>query len=64
MSLPRPKPLDRVDYLVAEFHEAASSVNDEVGATGLTGNAHELAEFCRTRIPPERVRIVRCEKLD
>jgi FkbM family methyltransferase len=53
--LPRARALDRVDYLVAEFHEAAP---------GLTGRAHDLAEFCRTRIAPDRVRIVRCEKVD
>jgi FkbM family methyltransferase len=61
--LPRASALDRVDYLVAEFHEAASGLND-VRATALTGSARELADFCRTRIPPERVRIVRCEKFD
>jgi FkbM family methyltransferase len=64
--LPRARALARVDYLVAEFHEAASAVHDvrDVRATGLTGSARELAELCRTRLPPERVRIVRCEKLD
>jgi FkbM family methyltransferase len=64
--LPHARALDRVDYLVAEFHEAPSSVNgvNDVRATGLTGSGDELAEFCITRIPPERVRIVRCEKLD
>lgn len=62
-SLPGASALDRVDYLVAEFHETAPGVTG-VRATGLTGNVRELAEFCRARIPPERVRIVHCEKFD
>jgi FkbM family methyltransferase len=61
--LPHARALDRVDYLVGEFHEAPSRVHD-VRATGLTGNARELIDFCQTHLPPERVRIVRCEKLD
>ncbi len=54
--LPHARALDRVDYLVGEFHESPP--------VDLTGRAHELAEYCRTRIPPERVRIVCCTKLD
>jgi FkbM family methyltransferase len=54
--LPHARALDRVDYLAAEFHEAPPATN--------YARATELAELCRTRIPSEHIRIVRCEKHD
>ena len=65
--LPSPV-LDRVDFLAAEFHEGVLFERvlyerKEYPSVNI-GKAHALGELCAGFFPPERMRILCCQKYD
>ena len=55
--------LDRVDYLAAELHEQGLSCVDGAGGPN-PADRQALAELCAQRLPPDRMRLVVCPKVD
>jgi FkbM family methyltransferase len=55
--------LDRVDFLAAEFHEGVLYERKEYLSVNI-GRAHALGELCSGFFPPERMRILCCQKQD
>jgi FkbM family methyltransferase len=60
--LPSPV-LDRVDFLAAEFHEGVLYERNEYPSVNI-GKAHALGELCAGFFPPERMRVICCQKED